>query len=172
MKPITLEATTLPDAWFQVIDAILNFGRVWEITQGSYVGQKRWELDYITVHIKSPGARPLIPEIPPGLNIPAPVSQEYIDQYLPYLLTTNKEPGEDYTYGERLVLQMEKIIERYKKNGGGSNQECISISKPEDIDLPERNIIISAEYTRGEITAVDEKDFVILVDDCVAIRLQ
>ncbi len=135
MNPVNIEATSLSDAWFQMIDTILEYGRRWTITQGSYVGQDRLELDYITIHIKDPGARPLIPEIPTGLGIPAPVEQDYIDQYLPYLLTTHVEPGEQYTYGERLVPQMDKIIRRYKKNSGGSNQECISISQPGDITL-------------------------------------
>jgi thymidylate synthase len=135
MKLFQINATTIPDAWFQTIDLILQHGRRWTITQGSYVGQERIELDYLTLHIKHPGVRPLLPEIPPGLGIPAPVDQDYIDQYLPYLLTTEVKELEEYSYGSRLVPQMEEIIKRFKKNGGGSNQETISISQPSDIHL-------------------------------------
>jgi len=135
MKPIFIEATTLSDAWFQALDAVMDHGRVWTVDHGSYIGQDRWELDYVTIHVKDPGARPLIPEIPPGLAIPPPVSDEYVEDYLPYLMTDHREPGEQYTYGERLKPQMEEIIRRYKKHGFGSNQECIAIAKPEDIML-------------------------------------
>jgi thymidylate synthase len=136
MKITNIISTTLPDTWFQAIDNCLEHGRKWKITQGSYVGQYRYELDYVTIHIKDPGARPLIPEMPPGLtHLPPPVTQEYLDNYLTYLLTDYKEENTLYTYGERLVPQMEKIIERFKINGGGSNQECISISQPSDINL-------------------------------------
>lgn len=137
IKPIHIEARDLNDCWFQTIEAIVTHGRKWKVDHGSYVGVNRYELDYFTAHIKFPGTRPLIPDIPAELGIPNPVEQDYVDQYMPYLLTTHKEDEEFYTYGERLVPQMEKIIERFSNNGFGSNQECISISKPEDIDLPD-----------------------------------
>jgi thymidylate synthase len=134
MNVITIIASTLSDAWFQVLEQTIDHGRKYKITQGSYVDQYRYQLDYVTIHINDPGARPLIPTLPPAMaHLPPPVTQEYIDQYLPYLLTTKKEKNTSYTYGERLVPQMEIIIDRFKKNRGGSNQECISISRPEDI---------------------------------------
>ncbi|KKN66561.1 hypothetical protein LCGC14_0470300 [marine sediment metagenome] len=98
-----IESTTLPDAWFQCIDRILESGRKYTIDRGSYEGQQRLEFDYITVHIKYPGVRPLLPDIPPHLGIPNPVADGYLEEYLPYLMTSTKKEGEDYTYGERLA---------------------------------------------------------------------
>ncbi|MBI4652246.1 thymidylate synthase, partial [Candidatus Desantisbacteria bacterium] len=89
-----IEARDLPDAWFQAITRILDKGVIYTITRGSYEGQKRSELDYVTVHIRYPGTRPLIPEIPAHLGIPAPVSMDYIDDYLPYLMTDIKKENE------------------------------------------------------------------------------
>lgn len=130
-----IEATTLPDAWYQCVNKILEVGREYTIDRGSYAGQKRLEFDYITTHIKYPGSRPLLPDIPPALGIPNPVADDYLEKYLPYLMTSEKEPGEDYTYGERLEYQIEEVIKMYKNDGYGTNQACMSVSMPSDIDL-------------------------------------
>jgi thymidylate synthase len=71
-------------------------------------------------------------------------------------MTSEKKPGEDYTYGERLtagpilydrvlyapydmyggeVNQIEKVIEMFKNNGHGTNQACMEIGMPGDILL-------------------------------------
>ena len=93
MKLETIEARDLPDAWFQCVYRILEAGSEYVIDRGSFEGQKRLEYDYITVHIKHPGVRPLIPDIPPGLGIPNPVAEGYIEEYLPYLMTSAKKEG-------------------------------------------------------------------------------
>ncbi|RLB95031.1 MAG: thymidylate synthase, partial [Deltaproteobacteria bacterium] len=153
-------ARDLPDAWFQCVYEIMDKGHKYLIDHGSYVGQKRLEFDYITIHIKYPAVRPLIPEIPPSLGIPNPVAEGYIEQYLPYLMTPEKQPNEDYTYGERLagwpylvamdgdsrrddvkttewrtVNQIEEVIKMYKTKGYGTNQAAMSVSIPSDIFL-------------------------------------
>ena len=109
-----VSARDLPDAWFQCVRRILDVGREYVIDRGSYEGQKRLEFDYITVQIKYPGARPLLPDIPPHLGIPNPVKEGYLEEYLPYLMTSVKQPGEQYTYGERLEHQIEKVIDMYR----------------------------------------------------------
>ncbi len=97
-----ITATTLDDAWFQTLFRILEEGSVFKIDRGSYAGQKRLEFDWITVHIKNPGVRPLLPQIAPHHNIPNPVADDYLDEYLPYLMTGELKEGESYTYGERM----------------------------------------------------------------------
>lgn len=130
-----IEARDLPDAWFQAIARILDKGVEYKIDRGSFEGQKRREFDYVTVHIKYPGTRPLIPEIPAHLGIPAPVSMEYIDDYLPYLMTDIKKENEQYTYGERISISMNKVIKIYKQQGFGTNQAIMEIGQPDDINL-------------------------------------
>jgi len=103
MNLVSVTARDLPDAWFQCVYEIMDRGHEYVIDHGSYAGQKRLEFDYITVHIKYPGVRPLIPDIPASLGIPNPVADGYIESYLPYLMTPEKQPNEDYTYGERLA---------------------------------------------------------------------
>jgi thymidylate synthase len=137
MELVTLQATTLPDAWFQALWHILKDGvPEYTIDLGSYAGQVRREFDYITIHIKYPGAQPLIPDMPPGIGIPSPTTQEYVDDYATrYLMTDSKQANEQYTYGERLMVSMDKVIERYRTYGFGTNQLIMQVGQPSDIDL-------------------------------------
>ncbi len=122
-----IKARDLPDAWFQCIYQILDKGRKYKIDRGSYKGQERLEFDYITVHIKFPGTRPLLPDIPAALGIPNPVADGYLEQYLPYLMTSAKKSGEEYTYGEYLEPQIKEIIRMYREDGPGTNQAFMTI---------------------------------------------
>ena len=104
-----VEARDLPDLWFQAVHDILDRGKRFTIDRGSYAGQTRLEYDYFMAHIAYPGTKPLLPDIPPSCGIPNPVEEAYIyggpgyeRSYLEYLMTGHKEPGESYTYGERL----------------------------------------------------------------------
>lgn len=157
MKLVSIEARDLPDAWFQCVYEIMDNGHEYEIDHGSYAGQKRLEFDYLTVHIKYPGVRPLIPDIPASLGIPNPVAEGYLEEYLPYLMTPDRQPKEDYTYGERLagwsylalvdagghslegkverriVNQIQEVIDMYRTKGYGTNQAAMSVSVPSDI---------------------------------------
>ena len=130
-----INATALPDAWFQCVYRILEVGREYVVDRGSYEGQKRLEFDHVTLHIKHPESRPLVPDIPAHLGIPNPVADGYLEEYLPYLMTSDKKPGEDYTYGQRLEYQIQQVINMFKHDGHGTNQACMSISMPNDIDL-------------------------------------
>jgi len=110
MKIHRIDARDLPDLWFQAVHDILDKGSRFTIDRGSYAGQTRLEYDYFMGHVKYPGTLPLIPDIPPSCGIPNPVEEAYIfggegynRSYVEYLMTGHKEPGESYTYGERLT---------------------------------------------------------------------
>src|SRR5208337_556486 len=104
MEIIKIEARDLSEAWFLCLREVLTKGREYTITRGSYVGQTRKELDFIIVQIKNPGTKPLVPDVPPG--VPAPSTMEYVENYLPYLMTSHKQTGEQYTYGQYLERQI------------------------------------------------------------------
>jgi len=130
-----IKARDLPDAWFQCVYEILEKGRTYTIERGSFEGQRRLEFDYITIHIKFPGTRPLLPDIPPALGIPNPVADDYLDQYLPYLMTAEKKEGEDYTYGQYLEPQMKEVIRMYREDGHATNQAYMAVGGPETLLL-------------------------------------
>jgi thymidylate synthase len=133
MELIFVKARDLPDAWFQCVYEILDKGRTYTIDRGSFQGQERLEFDYVTVHIKFPGTRPLLPDIPPALGIPNPVAPDYLDQYLPYLMTSVKKEGEEYTYGEYLEPQIDEVIRMYREDGHGTNQAYMTVGDPRTI---------------------------------------
>ncbi|UCF73946.1 MAG: thymidylate synthase [Deltaproteobacteria bacterium] len=130
-----IQARDLPDAWFQCVYQILERGRTYTIDRGSFKGQKRLEFDYVTVKIKFPGTRPLLPDIPPSLGIPNPVADDYLDQYLPYLMTSAKKQGEEYTYGEYLEPQIKEVIRMYSEDGYGTNQAYMTVGDSKTIYL-------------------------------------
>ncbi|UCH22154.1 MAG: thymidylate synthase [Deltaproteobacteria bacterium] len=110
MKIHMVIARDLPDLWFQAVNDILDHGQRFKIDRGSYAGQTRLEYDYFIGHVKHPYTKPLLPDIPPACGIPNPVEEAYIyggegyeRSYIEYLMTGHKEPGESYTYGERLT---------------------------------------------------------------------
>jgi len=130
-----LEARDLPDAWFQTISEVVNKGHEYKIDRGSYKGQRRKELDFITIKINHPSTRPLVPDIPPGLGLSPPATEEYVQNYLLYLMTSEKKENEQYTYGEFLEPQIKEVIRMYKEDGHGTNQACMAVCDPESIKL-------------------------------------
>jgi thymidylate synthase len=135
MNSISIIARDIPDAWFQCVYEIIDKGHKYIIDRGSYQGQERLEFDYVTVHIKNPGVRPLTPDIPAAMGIPNPVSEEYIEGYLPYLMTSVKQPNEDYTYGQYLEAQISEVIRMYREDGYGTNQAYMTVGDPDTIYL-------------------------------------
>jgi thymidylate synthase len=110
MRIHQVTARDLPDLWFQAVHDILDHGRRFTIDRGSYAGQTRLEYDYFIGQVRYPGSRPLLPDIPASCGIPNPVEEAYIyggpgyeRSYIEYLMTGQKQPGESYTYGERLT---------------------------------------------------------------------
>jgi len=98
-----IKARDLGDAWFQTLFKILEEGSVFKIDRGSYAGQKRLEFDWITIQIEHPGTHPLLPQIESHFSIPNPVADDYLDEYISYLMTGELKPGESYTYGQRMT---------------------------------------------------------------------
>ena len=113
MKVKHIDATTLPDSWFQLVYNALEHGRDFKIDEGSFKGHIRKEFDFVCVNITRPFERdvdglPLLPEIPEGGgDIPAPVDKDYLVQYIPYimgaLVGAKPEEKESYTYGQRIT---------------------------------------------------------------------
>lgn len=126
-----ISARDIPDAWFQCVYELIGNGYKYKIDRGSFEGQERLEFDYVTVHIKYPGTRPLIPDIPAALGIPNPVADGYVESYLPYLMTADKQPNEDYTYGQYLEPQIAEVINMYRKDGPGTNQAYMTVGDPQ-----------------------------------------
>ena len=133
MKISVIEARDLSEAWFLCLQKAMNEGYEYKIERGSYAGQRRKEIDFVVVNIKNPGTRPLIPDVPQG--VPAPVTMEYVENYLPYLMTGHKAEGEQYTYGQYLEHQIPAVIRMYKEDGYNTNQAYMSVGNEQSIYL-------------------------------------
>ena len=133
MKISFIEARDLSEAWFLCLREVLTNGYVYKIDRGSYVGQHRKELEYVVVQIKNPGTKPLVPDVPAG--VPAPSTMEYIESYLPYLMTAHKAKGEQYTYGQYLERQIAEVIRMYKEDGHNTNQAFMAVGDSQSLRL-------------------------------------
>mgnify|MGYP001607758335 CR=1 FL=1 len=131
-KVCFIEATSISDAWFQAIYKIMTEGRRYLITKGSYEGIHRAGMP-ICINIQYPGSRPLSPLMPEGSGVPAPTSEEDINDYLSYLMYSDRQPNEHYTYGEDLSWQIPWVIKHYKDAGHGNNHCYMTVGRPETV---------------------------------------
>jgi thymidylate synthase len=128
-----VEARDLSEAWFLCVQKCMTSGFEYRIDRGSYVGQRRKELGLIVVKINNPGTRPLIPDVPQG--VPPPSTMEYVESYLPYLMTSHRKEGEQYTYGQYLEKQIIEVIKMYKEQGPNTNQAYMTVGNEDAIFL-------------------------------------
>ena len=128
-----IEARDLSEAWFLCLNETLKKGRDYKIERGSYAGEYRKELEFVVIQVSYPGSRPLIPDVPMG--VPAPSTMEYIENYLPYLMTAHKAEGEQYTYGQYLEKQITEVIKMYKEDGHNTNQAFMAVGDSQSIYL-------------------------------------
>ncbi|HEX73582.1 MAG TPA: thymidylate synthase [Dehalococcoidia bacterium] len=133
MEITKIEARDLSEAWFLCLRKTLSQGYEYRIDRGSYAGQYRKELDFVLVQVRNPGTRPLIPDVPQG--VPPPTSMEYVESYLPYLMTAHKADGEQYTYGQYLENQIPQVIRMYKGDGYNTNQAFMAVGDSQSILL-------------------------------------
>ncbi len=132
MKVNYIAALDIPEAWWLCMREVLEGGYVYSNDRGSFVGERRKEFDLAVVQIKYPGRRPLIPDVPQGC--PPPTSQEYVDNYLAYLMTDAKKPDEEYTYGWYLEAQIEKVIAMLKASPN-TNQAYMTVGAPDTVNM-------------------------------------
>jgi len=133
MEISVIEARDLSEAWFLCLCKVITEGHKYRIERGSFAGQQRQELDFAVIKIKYPGTRPLIPDVPEG--VPAPTTMEYIENYLPYLMTAHKAEEEQYTYGQYLEKQIAEVIKMYKEDGFNTNQAYMAVGNEQSIYL-------------------------------------
>ena len=125
MKISVVEARDLSEAWFMCLCEAMDKGYEYKIDRGSYAGQKRKELDLAVIQISYPGTRPLVPDVLQG--VPPPSTMDYVESYLPYLMTSHRKKGEQYTYGQYLEKQIARVIRMYREDGYNTNQAFMSV---------------------------------------------
>jgi len=131
-----IKERTIEAAWRMTLWNCARYGYSYKIRKGSYEGQLRKQLDNLTVIIEEPYTRPLAVWLPENCSIPAPTSEERIQQYFyEYLATDTKGEGEDYTYGQHIAPQLPAVIDILNVSGGSTNQACMNIGGVDNIVL-------------------------------------
>lgn len=133
MKITEIEARDLSEAWFLGLCRVLEEGYDYKIERGSYQGQMRKQLELVIVQVRYPGTRPLIPDVPQG--VPPPSTMDYVESYLPYLMTAHRKEGEQYTYGQYLEKQIAEVIRMYREDGHNTNQAFMAVGDDKSIYL-------------------------------------
>ncbi|MDD5032833.1 MAG: thymidylate synthase [Candidatus Pacebacteria bacterium] len=153
-KPIFTQivGNTISWCWFLMLGEILTRGRRYDITSGSLDFEGNFRLSMpLVVEMHTPSVRPLAPYIPEGKNVPAPTTEEAIQEYMKYLLSREKQPNEHYTYGEDLWWQVEEVIKYYKRYGFGNACCHMVVGRPESFLFYNREV----DYT--EFVAVEDR---------------
>jgi len=125
---------TIEDVWRDVMWCCVRYGKDYTVKAGSYVGQIRRQLPYVSILIEEPGTRPLAVRTPEGCGIPAPTDEEKINNYfMEYIIGSEKAEKEDYTYGMYISAQVERAIELLNISDGKTNQATITVGEPDSI---------------------------------------
>ena len=74
-----VKASSIGEAWRDVMLLCIRNGWDFVVKGGSYVGQIRKQLSHVCIVITNPGQRPLSPIMPPGL--PGPTNDLKIEEY-------------------------------------------------------------------------------------------
>jgi len=130
---VSVVARDLDEAWHLGVRGIMEHGYEYLITRGSNVGSRRKEFDAFALEVLYPSTKPLVPIVPEG--VPPPSSMDYIEKYLPYLMTNDKSQNELYTYGEDIDKQLSELLRILKEAGDGTNQACMSVGSVASIFL-------------------------------------
>ena len=133
MEISMIKARDLSEAWFLCLEETLIQGYEYIVERGSYEGQRRKQLDFVTVQVRYPGTRPLVPIVPEG--VPPPSTMDYVEEYLPYLMTAHRKEGEQYTYGQYLETQIAEVIKMYQEDGYNTNQAFMTVGDSQSINL-------------------------------------
>lgn len=133
MNTYYIEAFDIPEVWYLLLNLCVDKGRDYKIDKGSYEGQYRKELDYITFKINNPSFRPMIPIIPPELGLQPPTDMDYVNRYFEeYLLSPLVAENETYTYGSRIGMSLFKVVDMLK-NTPNTNQAILQVGQPTDV---------------------------------------
>lgn len=147
-----VQGSTIQDAWREVMWLCVKNGWDFVVKGGSYVGQIRKQLPFVSVVIDQPYIRPLAPIMPP--SIPGPTDESKIETYFTrYIMSSQKDQNEEYTYGEFIMGQLDRIIELLIESKGNTNQATICIGDVSTTFLPDPPCLrhISFKIVEGKL---------------------
>ncbi len=131
-----IEGRSIEEIWRDAMWCCVRKGYDYKVEGGSYVGQRRRQLDYVVLRVLEPYIRPLSVKTPEACGIPSPTSEDKIWRYFnEYIIGTEKSPREDYTYGQFIAPQVPRAVELLNNSAGNTNQSCIQVGDARSIYL-------------------------------------
>ena len=125
-KENVIREKTLNELWANSVWLTVENGYFYRVETGSYEGQLRLQLPYYVGIAETPGKRPLFPVMNPC--IPAPTTDDKIAEYfLRYLVSIKNSENEDYTYGQFIFPQLNRLIDLLNRSKGATNQATINV---------------------------------------------
>ncbi len=129
-----VQAATIGDAWRDVMWLCVKNGWDFLVKGGSYAGQIRKQLPYVTIIIDQPSTRPLAPILPPGIT--GSTNNDKIHAYFHrYIIGSQREGNEQYTYGEFISAQFQRVLDLLVAAKGTTNQATICIGDANTTNL-------------------------------------
>ncbi len=141
---------TIDDVWRASMFQCVRYGVDYTTALGSYVGQVRRQLPHVMIKVEEPWVRPLAPRMPAGL--PVPTTEDHIaDYFITHLL--GRSENFSYTYGMYIAIQMEEAIAKLVNSKGNTNQCCITVGDPSNIEMPDPPCLkcVSFKVFNGEL---------------------
>jgi len=133
------------EVWRDAMWLCIKNGYDFVVEKGSYEGQIRKQLDSVFITITNPETRPLAPILPAG--IPAPTDEKKIESYfVNQIMGSEKAENEEYTYGEFITTQIDRIIDLLIVSKGNTNQATICIGNSETTFLPDPPCLRSISF--------------------------
>lgn len=131
-----LKAKTISEMWPLALLNVYQVGEEVQIDRGSFEKvEKRIQLPSLLSGTIEFPTYDMIPSVPFGVS--QPTTMNYVERYFKEKIIGDiKDKNEEYTYGERILLYLDKVIEILQK-APFTNQAVIEISRPEDILLPD-----------------------------------
>lgn len=132
---IVIQANTINFAWYSLLRKLDLAKNTGTIQKGSYEKDDyRLQFDSVAIEITTPYFD-MIPIMAVGNESFAPTDLDYVkDYFYNYLMGSEVKENEVYTYGSRINLSINKVIEMLI-DCPVNNQMVMDISKPEDINL-------------------------------------
>jgi len=127
------EPRTIGEAWLWANQECMTSGREYKIDRGSFVGQRRKQLNWLAFTIARPWERPL------GIEFDGQAisDDESINRYFEdYLINPTKSNSEQYTYASRIGPQLANVSDMLRETPN-TNQAVIEIARPNDTLLPD-----------------------------------
>lgn len=129
-----VEGCRIDDAWRDAMWLCILNGYDYVVRKGSYQGQIRRQLPYITIRITAPGTRPLAPIMPPNIS-PSTTDESILNYFVNSLMNEEVLPNQQYTYGNYIVPQLPRVIDILTEGKGDTNQATITIGDKNSVNL-------------------------------------